>query len=98
MRKSASWLEEIVAGLENLGGKGSLNEIYDVLVKRGNIELSNYKDWKSQIRKQIYLHSSDTEIFNSENDLFYAVYGKGKGIWGLKNYNNKIQTESFRKK
>src|SRR5690606_20138928 len=50
----------------------------------------NYTDWKAQIRKQIYLHSSSADIFKGtpgdDNDNFYSIEGKGNGVWGLRNY------------
>lgn len=59
-----------------------------MIESQGSIDLTNYKDWKSRIRTNIYLHSSDCEIFTGikgdSTDLFYAVEGKGKGRWGLK--------------
>ncbi|WP_240189853.1 DUF4145 domain-containing protein [Bacillus sp. P14.5] len=43
---------------------------------------------KSQVRKNIYLHSSDCEIFKGEDgddtDLFFSIDGKGKGRWGIR--------------
>lgn len=54
------------------------------------MDLSSYIDWKSQIRKHIYLNSSDTDIFKGtvgdDTDLFYSIEGKGKGIWGLRSF------------
>src|SRR5690625_5038163 len=82
------FLEKIIEALEQLGGSATLNEIYNFIEERYSNYLSAYKDWTSQIRKQIYLHSSDTEIFNPDHgkDLFYAAKGKGRGVWGLRDY------------
>lgn len=82
------WLNEINESLKELGGSGILEDIYLTIQERNQIDLFAYVDWKSQIRKQIYLHSSDCVIFRGnrgdESDLFYSIEGKGKGYWGLR--------------
>lgn len=80
------WVNEIIKALKKLGGVGKLHEIYEQVKKNSEIDLSSYTDWKSQVRKHIYLHSSDCDIFKGEDDLFYAVKGKGKGYWGLRDF------------
>ncbi|PSL36240.1 hypothetical protein B0H99_10761 [Planomicrobium soli] len=90
MKKQGQWLEEIMYSLVSLGGKGTLEDIYFTIAKRNMIDLDSYVDWKSQVRKHIYLHSSDCDIFRSsigdEHDLFYPVEEKGKGYWGIRNF------------
>ncbi|MCA0972262.1 hypothetical protein LCM20_16760 [Halobacillus litoralis] len=58
--------------------------------KSSLININEFTDWKAQIRKNIYLHSSDCEIFRGEPgdhmDIFYAPEGKGKGKWALREY------------
>lgn len=82
------WVIETAETLNELGGHGTLEDIYSHVEARNNIKLSDYIDWKAQIRKNIYLSSSDTEIFKGDvgdiNDIFYAIEGKGKGKWGLR--------------
>lgn len=82
------WLKETIRALEYLGGESNLSDIYKAIQIRNKIKFKNYTDWKSQIRKNIYLHSSDTDIFigksGDKNDIFYSVEGKGKGVWGLR--------------
>lgn len=84
------WQVELVETLKVLGGSGTLEDIYLTIQERNQIDLLAYVDWKSQIRKQIYLHSSDCDIFRGnpgdESDLFYSIEGKGKGYWGLRNF------------
>ncbi|PHD56535.1 hypothetical protein [Bacillus wiedmannii] len=58
------WVEEIMEALIKLGGNASLVAIYNMVEENGKTDLSKYIDWKSKIRKNIYLHSSDTDIFN----------------------------------
>lgn len=86
------WLNEIIESLKDLGGTGTLEEIYDQIEKRRNINLDKYTDWKAQVRRNIYQHSSDSKegVFRGKpgdrNDLFYTVKGKRSGVWGLRNY------------
>lgn len=91
--KDNIWLYEITESLKELGGSGILEDIYLTIKERNHIDLLAYVDWKSQIRKQIYLHSSDCEIFRGNSgdasDLFFSIEGKGKGYWGLRDFTPK---------
>ncbi|MFP9128863.1 HNH endonuclease [Niallia sp. BSM11] len=82
------WLEEVITALKQLGGRGTLSDIYITVKERDQINLSIYTDWKAQIRRHIYLNSSDTDIFKgfsgNEGDIFYFI--EGKGIWGLRDF------------
>ncbi|MED4676793.1 HNH endonuclease [Bacillus nitratireducens] len=84
------WLNEVIQAVRELGGYGTLEEIYGEVEERAVIDLNSYVDWKAQVRKHIYLHSSDCDIFKGvtggETDLFYSIEGKGKGCWGLRNF------------
>lgn len=85
------WLKEIMKALTELGGQGTLTDIYSTVEDRSQIDLAAYTDWKAQIRKHIYLNSSDADkIFKGKpgdaSDIFYSIEGKGKGIWGLRNF------------
>lgn len=88
--KSTDWQLELVETLKELGGSGTLKDIYLTIQARDKINLKSYVDWKSPIRKQLYLCSSDCDIFKGEpgvkTDLFYSIVGKGKGYWGLRNF------------
>ncbi|MBG9817565.1 HNH endonuclease [Bacillus safensis] len=90
MELQNAFLLEIVEALKSLGGQASLSDIYDEVEYRQNIDLTQYTDWKAQVRKRIYLHSSDTDIFkgtpNDLSDKFYSIDGKGKGYWGLRQF------------
>lgn len=83
-------LKRIIEALYFLGGKGTLKEIYKYIGENHKQNLTEYVDWTSAIRSQIYTHSSDTSKFRGKtgdaNDLFYAMQGKGKGIWGLRSH------------
>jgi 5-methylcytosine-specific restriction enzyme A len=82
------WINEIITAFNNLGGTATLEELYNEILKGKRIDLTPYKDWRAQIRKNIYLHSSDCDIFKGTPgdvmDLFFTVNGKGKGVWGIR--------------
>ncbi|MGE7727833.1 HNH endonuclease [Bacillus cereus] len=85
------WLNEIIEILTDLGGAGTLSQIKTKVMERNNIDLSKYQHEQSigaQIRKTIYYHSSECDIYKGEQDLFYAVNGKGNGCWGLRDFDN----------
>jgi 5-methylcytosine-specific restriction enzyme A len=88
LNQKNKWLNVIIPALNKLGGQATLEQIYQQIVDSNTIDLDTYTDWKAQIRKNIYLHSSDTDIFKhipgSEYDLFFSVEGRGKGNWGLR--------------
>ncbi|MDP9577371.1 UNVERIFIED_ORG: putative restriction endonuclease [Bacillus sp. 1751] len=89
MAEKSLWLGEVIEALKEFGGHATLVDIYNKIEERNKIDLGSYIDWKAQIRKHIYLNSSDTDIFKGNvgdhTDLFYSIEGKGKGIWGLRN-------------
>ena len=76
-------LDNIIKAMEQIGGKGSYAEIYAAYEKIANEILTDGK--KAGIRGTIERNSSDSDVF-SGNDIFYSVEGKGKGVWGLRNY------------
>lgn len=88
--KREVWLKEIRESLNELGGQGTLVDIYSKIEDRNRINLALFSDWKAQVRKNIYLHSSDCEIFTGvagdNKDVFYSLEGKGKGLWGIREF------------
>jgi hypothetical protein len=76
----ATWKEDIAEALAAIGGRGSLAQIYQELVRR-RPELSGA--WQATVRGTLERHSSDSENFNGE-DLFCSVEGIGNGEWGLR--------------
>ncbi|MDP9797714.1 hypothetical protein J2S43_006226 [Catenuloplanes nepalensis] len=74
-----SWLEDIVAVLDTLGGTGTYDEIYAGIEQvRSNLPPS----WKDIVRRQIQDRSSDSAGFKGRQDLFFSVDGLGRGVWG----------------
>jgi hypothetical protein len=77
----ATWDEDIVTALENLGGAAQYKDIYSEIKKlRTNLP----KTWKDVVRRRIQDLSSDSAGFKNGQDLFYAVDGIGGGAWGLR--------------
>ncbi|MFF2875083.1 HNH endonuclease [Gottfriedia sp. NPDC057991] len=97
MFNTNNWVNETVIAINSLKGEGTLEDIYEQVKNNKNIIIENYTDWKAQIRKNIYLHSSDCDIFRGkpgdENDIFYSIDGKGTGRWGLRK--KSIETTSI---
>lgn len=80
--KNNTWKNEVVNILKELGGHAHLEEIYFNATQRSRKKLS--KNFEAVIRQTIEVHSSDSAAFNGKHDLFYSVYGKGNGYWGLR--------------
>ena len=91
MANNNPWLNEIIEISTELGGDGTLSQIKTKVMERNKIDLSKYQHEQSiaaQIRKTIYYHSSECDIYKGEQDLFYAVNGKGNGFWRLRDFDN----------
>lgn len=76
----ATWTENIIQALNNLGGQATLTQIYDEVRRIHQSPLP--KRWQHIIQDTIYQHSSDTQKFQG-NDLFQKA---GKGVWALRGY------------
>ena len=79
----ATWKEDIIQSLKNLGGEAHLSIIYKEVERLREGKLNPTFD--RTIRRELEVNSSDSEVFNSE-DLFYSVEGIGKGVWGLREF------------
>ncbi|GAP21874.1 DUF4268 domain-containing protein [Leptolinea tardivitalis] len=76
----ASWVEDIIQALKNLGGQATLAQIYEE-VKR--IRTEPLPDtYKASIRERIEAHSSDSSNFKG-TDHFRKVE---KGVWALRDH------------
>ena len=69
-----------------LGGVGSLNDIYKVYKK---IDQQSALTPKSSIRARIYENCTTLDAFNGE-DLLRSIYGRGEGIFSLKDFFDEI--------
>ncbi len=75
-----SWKDEIVNTLTALGGRASLQEIYDYIENNTSRKLPS--TWDSAVRKTLQEYSSDTDAYKeSREDLFKHVE---KGVWALR--------------
>ena len=83
-------LDNIIKSLEALGGKGTYAQIYEMFERITGQVLTDGR--KAGIRAAIEKNSSDSEVF-SGNDIFYSVEGKGKDVWGLRNYKAALSTK-----
>ena len=83
---SFTWKEETIEALYDLGGIAHIKEIYNRIIERNNLDLSNAKTPKRTLSRVLQSHSFST-TYGTEN-IFYCVYGvkSKKGIWGLVDY------------
>jgi hypothetical protein len=79
----ATWEDDIVSALTDLGGSGTYAEIYDA-VKSIRADLPS--SWKDIIRRQIQDRSRDSAGYKGGEDLFFSVEGIGRGVWGLRRF------------
>lgn len=88
-RVKIDWKELIIESLDKLGGKASLRSIYDEVQKtESSVDFPD--SWKSCVRKAVYYHSSDVELYAGKEDLFEHV---GKGVWALRSKNSIVSAE-----
>ena len=84
----ATWKEDTIQALKNLGGVAHLSKIHKEVEKlrKGNLNPT----WTQTIQRELETYSSDSDVWNSKlggkEDLFYMAEGKGKGVWGLRNF------------
>lgn len=94
LRSENDMLNKIRLALVDLGGQAKLQEIYDKVSElnpnikdnfghKGHTEKED--SYRASIRRTIEINSSDSEAFNGI-DIFKSIYGKGKGVWGLRDF------------
>jgi len=88
MPQPRKWIDEILEIYEEFGGIVHYDDVYRRVQERNNMDLAANPNWKAAVRRTVEQHSSDSEAFLGRNDLFYSVEGKGKGIWGLRQFIN----------
>lgn len=77
----ATWLEDIVQALKNLGGQGTRDQIMAEVrrIRPDSLPAS----WKDIVTQHILSHSSDSQYYDGKkSDLFIHV---AIGVWGLRN-------------
>ena len=80
----ATWKEDVVKALQNLGGVAHRSEIQEEVKRIRGDNLNN--TWTQTIQRELESYSSDSEAFLKKEDLFYMAEGKGNGVWGLRNF------------
>jgi len=92
-----TYLDKVKEAIAHHGGEATLDEIYAYIKGHFGYRLPTAPE-QSSIRKAIYFHSSDANLFKHEKDLFYSVGGKGSGVWGLRVASSKKKTTPLTKK
>lgn len=76
---ASTWKIQVLNAFRTLGGEVTLNEIYQYISE--NIGKQLTLSGEASIRKAIYFHSSDVDLFQGKEDLFKRT---GKGKWKLR--------------
>ncbi|EPY09234.1 hypothetical protein PAALTS15_00035 [Paenibacillus alvei TS-15] len=82
------WLEDIKKTLVSLGGVAEYPQIYKTIYEYRDGEVP--KTWKQIIQRTIQTNSSDSNAFSGKEDIFYSVKGIGNGVWGLREYKDRV--------
>ena len=95
--EKASYLSEIIAVLEELGGTAHLSDINAKIEERDKLPyIKTNPNWKRQVSASLQSHCRETQTFKEGNsELFYSVNGIGKGVWGLIGFKNNEIIESI---
>lgn len=75
----STWKIQVLKAFHELGGEAKLKDIYEHI--RNNLSKDLTLSDESAIRKSIYFHSSDVELFQGKEDLFQKC---GNGKWKLR--------------
>lgn len=80
-----TWRDDVVAALENIGGRGTLQKIYESvrLVRRAEAR-SLPASTDDIVRRTLEENCADTESYKGLYDLFLMPEGKGAGVWALR--------------
>jgi len=81
----ATWKEDTIQALKNLGGVAHRSKIFKEVSRLRKGKLNSV--WINTIQEHMQRFSSDSDYYGGREDIFYMVEGKGKGVWGLRNYN-----------
>ncbi len=80
-----TWKDDVCMGLERLGGRASLHQIYEeVRGLRRAAARTIPKTFEAVIRRTLEENSSDSASYKGRSDLFRMAEGKGAGIWELR--------------
>lgn len=76
---TSTWKIQVLNAFRSLNGEATLNEVYQFIKKNTGKNLTT--SGEASIRKAIYFHSSDADIFQEKEDLFKKL---GNGRWQLR--------------
>lgn len=80
-----TWWQVIYKGIEEIGGEGTLKEIYDSV--RSLVKLSGKKpvsELEATIRGTLEDNCSQSDRYKYVRDVFEMPRGKNQGYWGIK--------------
>lgn len=86
-------LDRVISSLESLGGVAKLKDIY-FAYKKISTPKEISKTFDSSVQARIEENSQSSDAFKGK-DIFRTLYGKGKGIWYLKDKFKNIEEAKF---
>jgi hypothetical protein len=86
-------LDRVIISLKSLGGVAKLKDIYSIYKKISKPEEIS-KTFDRSIQARIEENSQSSDAFKGE-DIFRTLYGKGKGVWYLKDKFKNIEEAKF---
>ncbi|NEU96027.1 DUF262 domain-containing protein [Bradyrhizobium uaiense] len=80
-----TWRGDVCTALRNLGGRASLQNIYEqVRLVRATAGRSLPQSLEAIVRRTLEESCRETDSFKDQEDLFVMPSGKGAGIWALR--------------
>jgi hypothetical protein len=86
----ATWVEDVVEALRNLGGEAKLEELYHEVSMVRDEPLPRSVD--EPVRGTIYKHSSDSEAYEESNTDYFVHRGSGVGGSGRSTYMSEFKS------
>ena len=86
-------LDRVIISLKSLGGVAKLKDIYSIYKKISKPEEIS-KTFDRSIQARIEENSESSDAFKGK-DIFRTLYGKGKGVWYLKDKFKNIEEAKF---
>jgi len=89
------WLkvEDIELALFNLGGAGSLKDIYEEIGKLKGFSLTSNQ--QAKVRQQLQYYNKESPHYQNKGDLFFKLNGIRDGLWGLRSQQDEVREEAI---
>ena len=71
----ATWKEDTIQALKNLGGVAHLSKIHKEVEKLRRGKLNN--TWTQTVQRELETYSSDSDAYSGKKDIFFMAEGKG---------------------